>query len=54
MLRDLASMLASDGLIVHEHGSRYNPPERPAGLCLVERRVYGDSAVAIYRREDEA
>lgn len=53
-LRDLAPMLDSDGLVVHEHGSRYNPPERPAGLRMVERRVYGDSAVAIYRREDEA
>lgn len=40
--------LAADGIVVYEHGSRYNPPERPAGLRLVERRVYGDSAIALY------
>lgn len=47
----LAPMLEGDGWIVYEHGSRYNPPERPAGLRLVERRVYGDSAIAFYRQE---
>jgi 16S rRNA (guanine966-N2)-methyltransferase len=41
-------LLAPGGLVVYEHGSRYNPPERPAGLQLLDRRVYGDSAVALY------
>ncbi len=50
----LASKLAEDGWIVYEHGSRYNPPERPAGLSMAERRVYGDTAVAFYRREEAA
>ncbi len=44
----LAPMLAPGGIIVFEHGSRYNPPVRPAGLQLVERRTYGDSAIAFY------
>lgn len=44
--------LASGGVVVYEHGSRYNPPERPAGLRLVERRVYGDSAIALYAAQE--
>lgn len=44
----LPSLLAPGGLVVYEHASRYNPPERPAGLRLTERRVYGDSAIALY------
>ena len=47
-----AQKLASDGIVVYEHGSRYNPAERPAGLRLVERRVYGDSALALYVAEE--
>lgn len=50
----LAWRLSDDGWIVYEHASRYNPPERPAGLAMVERRVYGDTAVAFYRREEAA
>lgn len=41
-------LLAPDGLIVFEHASRYNPPGRPAGLQLLERRTYGDTAIALY------
>lgn len=48
----IASHLAPDGLVVYEHASRYNPAERPAGLALVERRVYGDSAIALYAHEE--
>lgn len=44
--------LAPEGIVVYEHGSRYNPPERPAGLRLVERRVYGDSAIALYAAQE--
>lgn len=50
----LAPHLAPRGTIVYEHGSRYNPPERPAGLRLVERRVYGDSALALYTAQEVA
>ena len=45
-LSALAPLLASGGLVVYEHRSRYNPAERPLGLTLTDRRVYGDTAVA--------
>lgn len=48
VLVNLARLLAEHGVVVYEHGSRYNPPERPAGLRLSERRVYGDTAVAFF------
>lgn len=54
LLTRLAILLTADGVVVYEHGSRYNPPEHPAGLHLVERRVYGDTAVAFYRRQEGA
>lgn len=44
----VATCLAADGTVVYEHGSKYNPPERPRGLTLTDRRVYGDSALALY------
>jgi len=52
-LMALAGHLEQAGLVVYEHGSRYNPPERPAGLRLLDRRVYGDSAVALYAHQEE-
>ncbi|HEY5476697.1 MAG TPA: 16S rRNA (guanine(966)-N(2))-methyltransferase RsmD [Tepidiformaceae bacterium] len=51
-LAGVAPLVAPGGLVVYEHGSRYNPAERPPGLVLVERRVYGDSAIALYAREE--
>ncbi len=48
----LSPLLAPGGIVVYEHGSRYNPPERPEGLHLTERRVYGDSAIALYAPEE--
>lgn len=48
----LPEYLAADGTVVYEHGSRYNPPERLAGLQLTERRVYGDSAIALYALQE--
>lgn len=47
-LHAIAEYLRPVGLIVYEHASRYNPPERPKGLVQSERRVYGDSAIALY------
>jgi 16S rRNA (guanine966-N2)-methyltransferase len=44
----LAPLLADGGIIVFEHGSRYNPPDRPGGLVCTDRRPYGDSALAFY------
>ncbi len=48
----LSPLLAARGLVVYEHGSRYNPPGRPAGLGLQDRRVYGDSALALYTHKE--
>lgn len=47
-LSAVAPLLAAGGLVVYEHRSRYNPPERPLGLTLSDRRVYGDTAVAFF------
>lgn len=44
----VGALLAEGGLVVYEHRSRYNPPERPLGLNLSDRRVYGDTAVAFF------
>ena len=44
----LGPLLTPGGLVVYEHRSRYNPPERPLGLTLTDRRVYGDTAVAFF------
>lgn len=48
----LSDKLAAGGAVVYEHGSRYNPPERPTGLVLTERRSYGDSAIAFYALQE--
>jgi 16S rRNA (guanine966-N2)-methyltransferase len=51
-LDQLASRLEEGATVVYEHRSRYNPPEYPAGLRLHERRVYGDTAIAIYHAQE--
>lgn len=48
----VSDLLIPDGIVVYEHGSRYNPPERPKGLVCSERRVYGDSAIALYAKQE--
>lgn len=50
-LIQLAALLAPGGVIVYEHSSRYNPPGRPSGLTLTERRTYGDTGVAFYTHQ---
>jgi len=52
VLLALPPFLSEGGSVVYEHGSRYNPPERPAGLRLSERRVYGDTAVAFFMAQE--
>ncbi|MCC7362876.1 MAG: 16S rRNA (guanine(966)-N(2))-methyltransferase RsmD [Dehalococcoidia bacterium] len=47
-LNGVGELVAEGGVIVYEHGSRYNPPGRPEGLEMQERRTYGDSAIALY------
>jgi 16S rRNA G966 N2-methylase RsmD len=44
----LVPLLSSTARVVYEHSSRYDPPEHPPGLELEQRRVYGDSAIALY------
>jgi 16S rRNA (guanine966-N2)-methyltransferase len=48
----LPRLLTGEALVVYEHASRYNPPGRPEGLRLTERRVYGDSAIALYAPQE--
>lgn len=45
-------LLEPGGMVVYEHASRYNPPERPARLRQTERRVYGDTAIAMYALQE--
>lgn len=45
-------LLEEGGTVVYEHASRYNPPERPARLRQTERRVYGDTAIALYTLQE--
>ena len=53
-LEAVAQVATAEALVVYEHSSRYNPPERPAGLHIVERRVYGDSAIGLYEITESA
>ena len=53
ILLRLSRLLAPGGYVVYEHSSRYNPPQRPQGLRLVERREYGDTAIALFALEEE-
>ncbi len=53
LLLRLPALLGEDGTVVYEHSSRYNPPQRPEGLRLMERRVYGDTAIALFSPEEE-
>lgn len=52
-LASLAPLLSADGTVVYEHSSRYNPPERPTGLSVVDERTYGDTTLTFYRKEEE-
>lgn len=51
-LMSVDRLLAEGGVVVYEHASRYNPPERPARLRQTERRVYGDTAIALYTLQE--
>lgn len=48
----VAPLVAAGGCVVYEHASRYNPPERLGGLVMRDRRKYGDTAIAVYEREE--
>jgi len=46
------ALLAPNGTLVYEHRSSYNPPEQPPSLKLVDRRTYGDTAIALYQSQE--
>jgi 16S rRNA (guanine966-N2)-methyltransferase len=50
LLAAVAPWLAADGEFVLEHGVRTVPPDAAGGLRLFDRRIYGESALARYRR----
>lgn len=45
--------LAPEGVVVAEAEKGAALPEQAGGLCLSKHRVYGDTAVWVYRRTDE-
>jgi 16S rRNA (guanine966-N2)-methyltransferase len=49
-LGQVSQLLHNQGVIVLEHGKRYVPPGASRGLCQLEGRVYGDTALAMYRK----
>lgn len=51
-LAEVHRLLAPEGIVVYEHGSRYNPPGRPVGLMLVDERTYGDTSLSFYQRQE--
>ncbi len=50
-LQALAPLLLPGARVVAEHGAKAAPPERAAGLVLLDRRAYGDTGISIYRPE---
>ena len=51
-LVESSDLVTASGVVVYEHSSRYNPPDRLAGHLLVDRRDYGDSSLSFYRRQE--
>ena len=49
-LGKVSRLLRNDGVIVLEHGKRYDPPGASADLRQLQGRVYGDTALAMYRK----
>jgi 16S rRNA (guanine966-N2)-methyltransferase len=43
-------ILTGSGVVIIEHDKRHVPPGSAGDLRLVDRRVYGDTAVSFYRR----
>ena len=46
-------LLDAGGIVVAEHEWRHAPEDRYGPLALFDRRRYGQTAVSLYRREDE-
>ena len=48
-----SGLLARGGFVVLEHGKRLAPPPETGALRLYRGRRYGDTAVTIWRRDEE-
>lgn len=46
-----SDLLARGGFVVLEHGKRLTFPSEPGGLRLYRTKIYGDTAVTIWNRE---
>ena len=44
-------MLEQDAVVYLEHSSRTELPDTLPGVAIVSRRIYGDSAVSVYRSD---
>ena len=47
-------LVARGGFVVLEHGKRWSPPADPGVLRLRRTRLYGDTGVTLWQREEEA
>jgi len=47
-------LVAMGGFVVLEHGKRWSPPADPGVLRLRRTRLYGDTGVTLWQREEEA
>ena len=50
-LASLDRVLRPGALVVAEHDRRTPPPDRVGALVILDRRVYGDTGISIYRCE---
>jgi 16S rRNA (guanine966-N2)-methyltransferase len=47
----VGALLAPEGRFCVEHDKREEAPERVAGVCRIDQRLFGDTAVSIYAPE---
>ena len=48
-----SGLLRAEGVVVCEHAQRTGAEEQCGSLRLVQTRVYGDSAISVYRQQEE-
>lgn len=53
LLAAVPAVLAEGGRFILEHDARTPPPDPPPVLATFDRRKYGDTALAFYRRRNE-
>ncbi|MCA1599131.1 MAG: RsmD family RNA methyltransferase, partial [Chloroflexi bacterium] len=47
-------LVARGGFVVLEHDKRWSPPADPGALRLRRTRLYGDTGVTLWQRDEEA